>query len=129
MQPTRRSIFFCLACIERATSPEHSLLDPIGNHGANVSQVFAYLLNLVHCLHQKLQVGIQFAHWPIPVLMVEIGTAAKAVDVYVWRALTVAINTSITLLQAIGVPGNLVVNKERTVILQVDTSVSGVGAE
>src|SRR5260370_37219938 len=108
MQPARGSVLLCSACIERAAVPEHGLFDPFGNHRANISQVFANPLNLFYCLHQKLQVGIEPAHGPVTMLVVKVGAADKVVDIDYAGALAMPVDASIALLQAIGIPGNLV---------------------
>src|SRR3974390_2970649 len=107
--------------LQSSPAPKHGVLHLLGDHRADLAQVFSDGLNLAHGSHQKLQVIIQlpyiqvFSHRGIAEL-----AADKVIDIDLGGALAVTVNTPVALLQAIRIPGDLVVNEAAAMVLQVN---------
>jgi hypothetical protein len=116
--------------VQAAALAEHGLLHLLGDDGADFAQVFADLLDLLGGAVEEFQVGGEGGAGAFG----EFGILAEAggdevVDVHFRRALAVAVDAAVALLQAVGIPGDLVVDEAVAVALEVDAFAGGVGGE
>jgi hypothetical protein len=116
--------------IQAAALAEHGLLHLLGDHGADFAKVFADLLDLLGGAVEELQVGGEggagtFGEFGI---LAEAGSD-EVIHLHLRRALAVAVDAAVALLQAVGVPGDLVVDEAVAVALEVDAFAGGVGGE
>ena len=116
--------------VQAAALAEHGFFHLLGNDGADFAQIFADLLDLLGGAVEKLQVGGEGGTGAF----CEFGILAKTggyevVDVHFGCMLTVSVDAAVALFQAVGVPGDLVVDKAVAVALEVDAFAGGVGGK
>ena len=115
----------------RVRRPEHRLLDLLGDHRADLAEVFPDRLDLADGPHQEFEVGFEVAdlrlgHVPLPVV---VPLADEVVDPHPLRLLAVPVDAAVALLQAVRVPGDLEVDHAGAVVLEVDALGGGVGGQ
>ena len=116
--------------VERARAhAEHGLLDLLGDHRADLAEVLADRLHLVHGPGEELEIAVEVARAPaFQVLSVEAGRD-EVEDLHLIGALAVAIDAAVALLEPVRVPGDLVVDQLRAVVLEVDALGRRIGGE
>ena len=116
--------------VQVGTVAQHRALHLRGQHRPHAAQVFADLLDLLRRPPEELQVALQAAG--VAAEGRNAGVVARADEVeYLHLAgpLAVPVDAAVALLHAVGVPGDLVVDQPRAVVLQVDALGCGVGGQ
>ena len=109
---------------------QHGLFHLLGYDGPYLAEVRPDGVHLVRRHHQELEIGLKIA-WPgsgtlAPLL---VSLAHEVVDAHFLGPLAVTVDTAVSLLQSIGVPGYLEVDQSAAMVLQVDALGGGVGSE
>ena len=106
--------------VEPAAVAEHRLLHLLRDHRSHLAEHLADRLHLDDRPGEELEVALEFSDGDVRDAGMVVPLRGEVVDEHLGRALSVAVDAAVALLEAVGIPRDLVVDQPVAVVLEVD---------